>query len=151
MSKISKENFFRFTYANFQQLDREEYPTRSPDFISNSGSKYWYTKEGVIRYSTHWNRHVATCKWFLNNCNAYGGKYGYCKFKDFQEIKGSFDFEQYFEVGKKYEVLKASYDRKGNSCVEKMIGKYIKRTKKFIIFDKFRVSEDTYITAKLIK
>lgn len=45
-------NFFRATKATFKGCKE---PKREPDYVSNSGSEYWYTPKGVIRSSNHWS------------------------------------------------------------------------------------------------
>lgn len=63
MKIINKNNYFNYTYVDFQSVQK---PERKPDFISESGSEYWYTEKGVYRYSDHWNE-VGTCIWKINN------------------------------------------------------------------------------------
>lgn len=64
---ITHSNFHLATKAWFKPC---KMPTRKPNFISNSGSKYWYgnDKKGdyVIRYSDHWGA-VASCDWRIKN------------------------------------------------------------------------------------
>ena len=48
----TKDNYYISTYAKFVECAT---PRRKPDYISSSGSKYWYTKNGVIRKSDHWS------------------------------------------------------------------------------------------------
>ena len=50
--KINKNNYYTSTYAKFVECAT---PRRKPDYISSSGSRYWYTKNGVIRKSDHWS------------------------------------------------------------------------------------------------
>ena len=57
-----KDNFFLASTANFVKVDL---PSRAPDFISDSGSAYYYTCSGVVRVSNHWDS-VATCTWTLD-------------------------------------------------------------------------------------
>lgn len=52
MMKIDKNTYYTSTYAKFVECAT---PRRKPDYISSSGSKYWYTKAGVIRKSDHWS------------------------------------------------------------------------------------------------
>lgn len=79
---INKHNYFLETYAVFKGCKP---PLRDPDYVSPSGSEYWYGTnrkgEYVIRYSDHWCakhnpssysalswsqcRRVASCRWFL--------------------------------------------------------------------------------------
>ena len=50
--EINQTNYYTSTYAKFVECAT---PRRKPDYISSSGSKYWYTKNGVIRKSDHWS------------------------------------------------------------------------------------------------
>lgn len=61
-------NFFVSTKADFAKCDK---PAREPDYVSGSGSAYWYTEDGVIRMSDHWGAGVASCDWYLDG-EAYG-------------------------------------------------------------------------------
>tara|TARA_R110002111_G_scaffold100975_1_gene156356 strand:- start:1515 stop:2024 length:510 start_codon:yes stop_codon:yes gene_type:complete len=70
---VAKDNFYLATTATFKSC---EIPKRKPDYISASGSKYWYCKSGVIRHSDHWDQ-VASCYWFCNS------SCGFCKWGDF--------------------------------------------------------------------
>jgi len=63
----TKENFFLNTEANFSSC---ETPERAPDYVSKSGSVYWYTDEGVVRAADHWLG-VASCKWTLDGADEY--------------------------------------------------------------------------------
>lgn len=73
---LDRKNFYMGTIANFRKIER---PTREPDYISKSGSEYWYTDKGVIRYSGHWNTDISSCNWYLKDGNC-----GYCSFKNFK-------------------------------------------------------------------
>ena len=48
----TKDNYYTSTYAKFVECAT---PRRKPDYISSSGSMYWYSKTGVIRKSDHWS------------------------------------------------------------------------------------------------
>lgn len=68
MSKYTFENFFDGTYAEWVRADFGElWPlvNRTPDYVSNSGSRYWYTADRVYRLSDHWGD-VASCYWPLS-------------------------------------------------------------------------------------
>ena len=82
----TKDNYYTSTYAKFVECAT---PRRKPDYISSSGSKYWYTKTGVIRKSDHWSLYyrsypdktcfttsvylhavpIASCMWTLQRKN----------------------------------------------------------------------------------
>lgn len=86
------EEFYEGTIANFEQIER---PDGEPDYVSDSGSMYWYFDDGVIRGADHWGGGIGSCNWFLNG-GAYSGypnpyqdgddiyRYGFCAWTDFQ-------------------------------------------------------------------
>jgi len=55
-----------------------------PNYRSKSGSSYYFTEQGVYRYSNHWGR-AANCKWRLvSNVIAMDRtKVGYANWSDF--------------------------------------------------------------------
>jgi len=87
-------NFFTETMVIYQETTK---PDREPDFTSDSGSRYWYSKEGVIRGSDHWGNGVARCDWAFRQKNGrtiYGydydcpihlkqARYGFARWEDF--------------------------------------------------------------------
>lgn len=87
---INENTFHLGTKANFVSC---EAPDRAPDFVSKSGSEYWYTKDGVIRRSDHWLPHVATCDWALDGRYCYAYAAGFCKFADMEALNifGEYD------------------------------------------------------------
>ena len=99
----NQKNFFKNTIATFKRITDEQYEATNsdPDFLSTSGSAYWYTDEGVIRYSNHWG-YVASCIWrpdadlsavisWQQESESIAkedeGVYGFCSWSGFQEIK----------------------------------------------------------------
>jgi len=76
---ITKDNFFLSTFADFTPCKT---PIRTPDFVSESGSKYWYADNGVIRNSDHWNCKIASCVWLISE----ESDTGFCKFSDFKKV-----------------------------------------------------------------
>jgi hypothetical protein len=56
-----RDIFFKYSRAIWTPVEK---PLRKPDYVSESGSEYWYSDEGVIRYSGHWGK-VASCRWEL--------------------------------------------------------------------------------------
>ena len=59
--KVTVDDFHKNTKTIFEIC---ETPNIEPDYISDSGSKYWYTDSGVFREADHWGD-VATCSWFI--------------------------------------------------------------------------------------
>ncbi len=83
--KFHKQNFFKNTYCIFKTVAIEIIKDKTPDYISRSGSQYFYTDEGVYRISSHWGR-AATCKWRLQTEAANfrnGVKVGFAKWSSF--------------------------------------------------------------------
>lgn len=58
---FNRSNFHKRTFCIFRET---ELPGRKPDFVSKSGSSYWFDNSGVYRSSNHWGR-AANCKWRL--------------------------------------------------------------------------------------
>ena len=46
-------------------------------------SRYWYTKKGVYRESSHWGR-VAQCEWEIDNLKKGEAQVGFANWKDFK-------------------------------------------------------------------
>jgi len=74
INPINKDNFFENTKGAFQYM--ESIPSRSPDFISTSGSFYWHGSDDkgdfVIRHANHWTgklrcKKIKTCIWSINS------------------------------------------------------------------------------------
>lgn len=54
----------KHTFCEFVEVPFTEIENKKPDYVSQSGSQYFYTDVGVYRYSNHWGR-IANCKWRL--------------------------------------------------------------------------------------
>ena len=55
---------FKNTFCVFQEILPDRISGMSVQYDSKSGSKYYYTTEGMYRYSNHWGR-LANSKWRL--------------------------------------------------------------------------------------
>lgn len=81
-SNIGENNFYKYTICNWKSVDMKDFEA---DYISDSGSEYMYSKEGVYRRSDHFGCNISTCIWLLD------GEYhvsndaviGFCKYVDF--------------------------------------------------------------------
>lgn len=82
--KITFDNFHKGTKADFKEIMKVGVPKRKPDFVSDSGSKYWFTVNSVIRQSNHWGQ-LDTCNWTLDGKNGYKLTQGICKIIDFKK------------------------------------------------------------------
>lgn len=100
-----KQNFFKNTYCVFKAVDFQELKNKTPDFVSRSGSAYFYTNGGVYRISSHWGR-AATCRWRLqvdSKNYSNGKKAGFAKWTDFYKDN---------EVEKLYFIQKSEFTHK---------------------------------------
>ena len=82
---IDARNFFDRTRADFVSVPG--HPARPADYVSGSGSRYWYHDEGVIRESDHWGHGIASCTWKLDGAaflETDAPVCGYCAWHDFE-------------------------------------------------------------------
>lgn len=82
----NSENFYMGTEASWADA---EAPEREADYVSDSGSAYWYTESGVFRKSSHWGHEVASCDWFLGDKKSawedrHGIRCGFCQWSGFK-------------------------------------------------------------------
>ncbi|REH52541.1 hypothetical protein C7448_103276 [Tenacibaculum gallaicum] len=108
--KYHKFNFYRSTYCEFEMQKINFFDDMKAHFQSKSGSYYYYTEDGVFRYSNHWGR-VANCRWKIKGIEDYKNqKYyvGYANWSSFYPLN-SIDKVFYLEVD--YTKAKASIKR----------------------------------------
>lgn len=86
-----QQRSFAYTYANWREVPSlpREMEYREPDFVSRSGSQYWYTNSGVYRKSDHWGRRIGTCEWYIDGCSydELVSIIGYCRWDDFVDLE----------------------------------------------------------------
>lgn len=81
----NKTNFFKHTFCVFTEVASNEVSAIQTNYKSKSGSSYYFTEEGVYRYSNHWGR-AANCRWRLLPLATTDGtreRIGYAKWSDF--------------------------------------------------------------------
>ena len=142
-SKVKFSDFHLNTFANFTAIKSKEVPETKPDFVSRSGSKYWYDKKNktVIRQSDHWGRTIATCNWLIDSKADSGRtRQGICKLSDFHKENLSS-----LKEGNTYKVVKTVFERNGGGkiYIQEQKGKFVKATSDFFIFDTFKVGYQT--------
>lgn len=98
--QYNKDNFFNGTYAEFewsggfQTVEEIFAKFGRPDFISNSGTMYWYWDDGVTRIPTdteHWNK-VGSCIWrqdfYMDDFSSdYNFIAGFCEWGNFKPLR----------------------------------------------------------------
>jgi len=85
MSFKLKMNSFKNTFCIFKEVPYSEISGLEQDFISESGSIYYYTELGMYRLSNHWGR-LANSKWrllALDSPTSSKIKLGFAKWEDF--------------------------------------------------------------------
>lgn len=69
----NENNFFMNSVGFWTPCKKPHKPTDYdsskllPDMRLYKGSKYWYTSEGVYRYSNHWGSDIASCSWYIKD------------------------------------------------------------------------------------
>lgn len=97
--KYHKFNFYRSTYCEFEMQNINFFEDMKAHFQSKSGSYYYYTEEGVFRYSNHWGR-VANCRWKIAGIENYKNQQyyvGYASWSSFYPLNST-DKVFYLEV-----------------------------------------------------
>lgn len=95
VKRADRDSFYKCSYAIFNGCEK---PAREPDYISESGSAYWYSEDGVIREADHWGN-VATCIWEIRNIVDYDLDRitGFCAWEAFDGavklVEKEFDFQ----------------------------------------------------------
>ena len=114
MTKYDENNFFKATSAVFDICAK---PERTPDYVSECGSEYWYADGKVIRNSDHWGYGVASCNWwirefdmifvdFMTSCDGFlgvslrdiCGASEVCASCDFNDFRDAYEFRAEYEA-----------------------------------------------------
>ncbi len=91
MKTISKFNFHKHTYCEFDKVTITFFEEKTPHYKSKSGSLYLYSEKGVYRYSNHWGR-VANCRWKIKGIEDYKNQnfyVGYAEWSNFYPLNSS--------------------------------------------------------------
>ena len=81
----SKLNFHKHTFCIWQEVLFAEIAEKKISYVSQSGSQYIFTEEGLYRISNHWGR-VANCHWRLIPLAEFKNQHNivaYAKWSDF--------------------------------------------------------------------
>lgn len=84
---FNRNNFYRKTFCFFKSVDDLKIDKENFKYHSKSGSSYFFTEEGVYRYSNHWGR-VGNCRWRLiknENLVSKNQNIGFARWEDFYE------------------------------------------------------------------
>lgn len=143
--KYNKYNYFRNTYAVFNELNLKELPFEKWHYVSKSSSAYYYTKEGVYRKSNHWGR-AAKCRWVLRaGDDLYVSKgrerIGFAPWTNFYE--NTENTKAYF-VKVDFENKQVSYAHKSEDTSAEAIYRTAKQTQKIILKVKRILQNDAW-------
>lgn len=95
MKTYHPSNFFKHTYCEFEQVNDDFFLNNKPQYISKSGSSYFYTEEGVYRYSNHWGR-VANCRWKISGIENYKNQSNYVGYSSWLNFYPLSNFDKAF-------------------------------------------------------
>lgn len=110
----NKNDFFKNTYCVFRGVPLREISRRKINYRSESGSTYYYTKNGVYRLSNHWGR-AAKCNWRLVSeipVEIDDLRLGYADWEDFRENLSE-DVDAYYIVVD-FDTKNVTYKHKDN-------------------------------------
>lgn len=80
-----RHNFHKHTFCIWKEVLFSEISDRKISYVSQSGSRYIFTDEGLYRVSNHWGR-VANCHWRLIPLADFKSQHtivGFAKWTDF--------------------------------------------------------------------
>ena len=113
MKVYHKFNFFKYTYCEFESQSLDFFKDKSAHYQSKSGSLYFYTNEGVYRYSNHWGR-VANCRWKIKNIEDYKSQNYYVGFSNWNSFYQLNNTDKVFYVTVDFFLKKAIIKRVKN-------------------------------------
>ena len=114
MKTYNRTNFHKHTFCIFTEVDATEIEHQKMNYISKSGSSYFFTTKGVYRKSNHWGR-AANCKWRLQTIfpeQQSRTKIGFARWENFHSINES---EKLYYIEADCVQKKVQYNHKNNS------------------------------------
>ncbi|WCM42150.1 hypothetical protein MG290_00325 [Flavobacterium sp. CBA20B-1] len=121
-------NFFKNTFAVFKKADQPKDYSK-PHFISKHGSCYFFTNEGVFRYSNHWGR-VGNCRWRLEYIDhkQQTNYWGFCAWNQFYSNEDAQPLYFIEEVSPN----QYTYNHKNNSNIQNAVYRSANETAKIL-------------------
>ena len=113
IEELPKPKTFKNTFCVFKEVALQEIATKEVDYVSKSGSSYYYTATGMYRLSNHWGR-LANSKWRLEPMvpeTSYKFKLGFAFWIDFYPDN---DTEKLYYIAVNYDTKMANYQHKNN-------------------------------------
>lgn len=121
-------NFFKNTFAIFTKVSQPNGFVK-PSYVSKHGSKYFFTNDGVYRYSNHWGR-VGNCRWRLENIDykQQTNYWGFCAWQNFYNNEEGLPLYFIEKTGEN----NYSYNHKNNSISTNIIFRSAADTSKIL-------------------
>ena len=139
MKNYNKTNFHSHTFCIWKEVAVTEIQELKLHFKSKHDSHYYFTNDGVYRFSDHWGR-VANCHWRLIPLSNYKNQkatVGYTKWTDFytnDDTSKLFFIKVNFETQEVnfYHKLVSDYDEKFALRIANETAKTIKTIKQIL-------------------
>ena len=138
----NKTNFHRHTFCIFKEVNLKELESLKPNYTSRSGSRYYFTQEGVYRVSNHWGR-AANCKWrlqALDNTSSDRTRAGYASWIEFHPDN---DIHKLYFIEVDFDTDSVNYNHIGNNSeAQSMLRTAAETTKRIKQIRQLLKSED---------
>lgn len=109
----SKHNFHKHTYCDFQEVSFLEIENTKASYKSKSGSVYYFTDEGVYRFSNHWGR-AANCRWRLISNEKIKSQTQKCGFAKWTDFYPNNETEKLFYIEVNWTTFEINFQHKNN-------------------------------------
>lgn len=111
--QYTRYNFHNHTFCIFKQVDWSVLHDLKPNYKSPSGSRYYFTEQGVYRVSNHWGR-AANCRWRLAVNKEYKNQKEVCGFALWTEFYPNNETEKLFYISVDWMANQAQFFHKGD-------------------------------------
>ena len=104
---------FKKTFCLFQEVELDNINNLKLDYESESGSRYYYSKDGMYRLSNHWGR-LANSKWHLIAKEIDNGSKYKLGFANYGSFYADNDFDQLYYLQYNVNLGTITYNHKNN-------------------------------------
>lgn len=106
------KSLMKNTFCIFNEVDSKIITAKKSDYTSASKSQYFFTEDGVFRYSDHWGR-TANSKWRLVPMDEKNRKFktGFALWTDFHKDN---DFNKLYFIEVDFELNAVYFNHKNN-------------------------------------
>ena len=111
----NKINFHQHTFCVFTEVSFNEIDNRKVDYKSKSGSRYYFSENGVHRLSDHWGR-AAKCKWRLEGAKGDKGNRERLGFSLWAGFQADNDTEKLYFITADFNFKTTNYQHKNNEA-----------------------------------